>query len=273
VTIPLVRTGLNIERLHGAISLVTVGTPDSLAPEVVEPLLAGRFGRPYLFEASCESTQELLRETLPAGAVAVCDVQTRGRGRLGREWAAPPGTAVLCSIVVETPPERRAAELSLVAGLAVAEAVEHALGLAVQIKWPNDVMVNRRKVAGILAESTGERAIIGIGLNVNQKREELPQDARVAPASLYTTDGVMRPRAPILADVLQELEHAYERWRERGLDSLYHSLGARDFLRGRRIAVDGRTGIGVGIDRGGRLAVEVDGRQELVESGEITFER
>ncbi len=273
MTIPLVRTGLNVERLHGAISLVTVSTPDSLAPEVVEPLMAGRFGRPYLYEESCDSTQQLLRDDLAEGAVAVCDVQTHGRGRQGRDWEAPPGTAILCSVVLQIPPGRRAPELSLVAGLAVAEAVEHALGLAVQIKWPNDVMVNRRKVAGILAESSGERAVLGIGLNVNQKREDLPQDARVAPASLYTTDGVVRHRAPILVDLLQELEHACKRWREEGLDGLYHSLGARDFLRGRRIAVDGRTGTGIGIDREGRLAVEVDGRRELVENGEVSFER
>jgi BirA family biotin operon repressor/biotin-[acetyl-CoA-carboxylase] ligase len=250
-----------------------VGTSDSLAPDVVEPLLTGRFGRPYLYVSTCESTQQLLMDDLPEGAVALCDVQTRGRGRQGRAWEAPAGTALLCSAVVEPPAERRAAELSLVAGLAVAEAVERALGLAVQIKWPNDVMVNRRKVAGILAESTRERAVLGIGLNVNQKREELPQDARVAPASLYTTDGVVRPRAPILADLLRELEHAYDRWRERGLDGLYHSLGARDFLRGRRVEVDGQAGVGVGIDREGRLAVEVDGRQRLVESGEVSFER
>lgn len=248
-------------------------TPDSLAPEVVEPLLAGRFGRPYLYREACESSQQLLTSELREGAVAICDVQTKGRGRLGREWEAPPGTALLCSVLLQPPGDRRVAELSLVAAIAVAEAVEHALGLAVQIKWPNDVMVNRRKVAGILAEATAEAAVVGIGLNVNQTRNQVPADARVTPTSLYLTDGVRRPRAPILADLLSELEGAYDGWRKGGLDALYHTLGARDFLRGRRVFLDGEAGIGAGIERDGRLAVDVEGTRRLVESGEVSFER
>ena len=250
-----------------------MSTLDSLAPEAVEPLLTSRFGRPYLYDQSCESTQQLLGAASSEGAVAVCDVQTGGRGRLGRSWEAPPGTSLLCSVLLQPPIERRAAELSLVAGIAVAEAVEQALGLAVQIKWPNDVMVNRRKVAGILVEATGNTAIVGIGVNVNQTRDELPADARVAPASLYTVDGIRRPRAPLLAALLGELEHAYERWRERGLDGLYDTLGARDFLRGRRIFLDDQAGIGIAIERDGRLAVEIEGERRLLESGEIAFER
>jgi BirA family biotin operon repressor/biotin-[acetyl-CoA-carboxylase] ligase len=250
-----------------------VSTPDSLAPDAVEPLLGGHFGRPYVYEETCESTQRLLAGDLPEGAVAVCDVQTGGRGRLGRVWEAPPETSILSSVLLRPPADRRPAELSLVAGLAVAEAVEHALGLAVQIKWPNDVMVNRRKVAGILAEASGEVAVVGIGLNVNQTRDQLPADAQVAPASLYTVDGVRRPRAALLADLLAELEHAYRRWCDRGLDALYHTLGARDFLRGRRIFLDGQAGVGLGIERDGRLAVEIDGERRFVESGEIAFER
>ena len=271
--IPLVQTGLNVERLHGAISLVAVSTPDSLAPEAVEPLLAGRFGRPYLYEEACESTQRLLAPDLGEGAVAVCDLQTAGRGRLGRVWDAPPESSLLCSVLLEPPKERKPAELSLVAAVAVAETVEHALGLAVQIKWPNDVMVNRRKVAGILAEASGDTAILGIGLNVNQTREELPSNARVEPASLYLTDGVRRPRAPLLADLLGELEHAYDRWREGGLNGLYNTIGARDFLRGRRVDLDGEVGVGIGIDRQGRFEIEIGGERRLVESGELTYER
>jgi BirA family biotin operon repressor/biotin-[acetyl-CoA-carboxylase] ligase len=273
VPIPLVQTGLDFDRLHGRVSVVAVDAPDSLAPEVVEPLLTGRFGRPYLYEDACESSQRLLGPDLGEGAVAVCDVQTGGRGRLGRPWEAPPRSAILCSVLLQPPPERAATELSLVGGLATAEAVERALGLAVQIKWPNDVMLNRRKVAGVLAEAAGDTVVLGIGLNVNQSREELPGDATVAPASLYTTDGVQRPRAPILVDLLGVLEDLYGLWREGGLDSLYHTLGARDFLRGRRIYVDGEPGLGIAIDRSGRLEVEIDGARRLVESGEVRFER
>jgi BirA family transcriptional regulator, biotin operon repressor / biotin---[acetyl-CoA-carboxylase] ligase len=246
---------------------------DSLAPEQVEPLLSGRFGRPYLYAARCESTQTALDEQ-PEGAVAVCEEQTAGRGRLGRPWTAPPGKAVLCSIVLKPPADREPAQLSLVAGLAAAEVIERALDLSAQIKWPNDVMVNRRKVAGVIAEASGDgRVIVGIGVNVNQEPEELPADARVAAASLYTIEGIRRERAPLLADLIGTLERLYGLWSEGGLDALYDGLGARDFLRGRRVFVNGAAGTGVAIRRDGRLEVDLDGERRLLESGEVEFER
>jgi BirA family biotin operon repressor/biotin-[acetyl-CoA-carboxylase] ligase len=247
--------------------------PDALTPERVEPLLRGRFGRPLRYADRCESTQRLLDPALAEGAAAVCDEQTAGRGRLGRGWDAPPGTAILCSVLLRPPPARAVAELSLVGGLAVAEAAEATLKLSAQIKWPNDVLVNRRKVAGLLAETAGEAVVLGIGLNVNQTREQLPADAKVQAASLLTTDGTYRERAPILADLLARLEEAYDRWCAGGLDALYDGLGARDFLRGRRVYVDGEPGLGIAVDRSGRLEVEIAGARRLVESGEVLFER
>jgi BirA family biotin operon repressor/biotin-[acetyl-CoA-carboxylase] ligase len=246
---------------------------DTLTPETVEPLLQGRFGRPYLYRRRCESSQRLLDAGEDEGAAAVCDEQTAGRGRLGRSWSAPPGTAILCSVLLRPPPERAIAELALVGGVAVAEVVETATTLAAQIKWPNDVLINRRKVAGILAEASDGAVVLGVGLNVNQARSELPADAKIAVGSLLTVDGVRRERAPILADLLVRLERAYDRWRDGGLDALYEGLGARDFLRGRRVHVDGEPGLGIAVDRRGRLEVEIDGERRLVESGEVLFER
>jgi BirA family transcriptional regulator, biotin operon repressor / biotin---[acetyl-CoA-carboxylase] ligase len=250
-----------------------VNTADSLAPERVEPLLSGRFGRPYIYEESTESTQRLLGADMPEGAVAVADEQTGGRGRQGRSWQAPPGSSLLVSVLLKPSRERNVPELSLVGGLATAEAVERATGLAAQIKWPNDVMLNRRKVAGVLAEASPDAVVLGIGLNVNQGRDELPEDARVAPASLYTIDGVRRERAGVLADLLSALERAYELWLEGGLGALYDGLGARDFLRGRKVLLDGRAGIGIGIDRSGRFELDQDGERKTIESGELLFER
>jgi BirA family biotin operon repressor/biotin-[acetyl-CoA-carboxylase] ligase len=244
-----------------------------LASDVVEPLLRGRFGRPYVYRESCESTQALLEASHPEGAVAVCEEQTAGRGRLGREWQAPRGSAILASTLLRPPAGRRIAELALVGGVAAANTVEAALQLSAQIKWPNDVLVNRRKVAGVLADARDGVVVLGIGINVNQTRDELPADTHPAAASLRTTDGIERDRAPVLARLLAELERAYAGWLEGGLAALYVDIGARDFLRQRRVAVDGASGIAVGIDREGRLEVDVGGERRFVESGEVTYER
>ena len=233
----------------------------------------GRLGRPFRFVARTESTQDLLGPDDPEGATVAADEQTAGRGRQGRRWIAPPGKAIQFSVLLRPPPDRRQPELSLVAGVAVADAVEEALGLAAQIKWPNDVLVNRKKVAGILAEARVDAVVLGIGLNVNQRRDELPPDARTPAASLLTTDGLERAREPILGRILARLEHHYDLWREGGLDAIYVDLGSRDFLRGRRVSVDGLSGTAVKIDRLGRLEIDVGGQQRTIESGEVTYER
>jgi BirA family transcriptional regulator, biotin operon repressor / biotin---[acetyl-CoA-carboxylase] ligase len=215
----------------------------------------------------------MLDAAQPEGAVALVEEQTAGRGRLGRTWHAPAGTAILVSMLLRPPPERNAAELTLVGAVATAVAVERATGLAAQVKWPNDVMLDRRKVSGGIAELKDSAVVLGIGLNVNQKTEELPPDVRTPAASLRTVTGRAFERAPILADLLLELERRYDGWREGGLDAVYEDLGARDFLRGRRVTVDGVPGVAQMINRKGLLEVSTDSGPLLVESGEVLFER
>ena len=178
---------------------MTTAAPESLSAESVAPHLRGRFGTPYLYEPECESTQLLLLGSgLPEGAVAATDYQTGGKGRQGRRWVAPPGSSILVSVLLHPPADRRLPELSLVAALAAAEAIEAATGLSTQIKWPNDVMLNRRKVAGILAELSDGVVIVGIGINVDQSRDELPLDAPTEPGSLRSLTGSSFSRAAIL---------------------------------------------------------------------------
>ena len=175
------------------------------------PLLRGRFGRPYSFVARCASTQRLL-EDAPEGAVAATDEQAEGRGRLGRSWHAPPGSSVLFSIVlVPAVPAERLAELSVVAGEAVAEAIAAEAGLAATVKHPNDVLVGGRKIAGVLAEAGDGRVVLGVGINVRQRREELPADAVTEPTSL-AVEGAAVDRAALLATVLERLERRYDAW-------------------------------------------------------------
>jgi BirA family transcriptional regulator, biotin operon repressor / biotin---[acetyl-CoA-carboxylase] ligase len=254
---------------------VSATTADTLASEAVDRHIRGRFGRPYVYEPECESTQLLLLGSgLPEGAVAATDHQTGGRGRFGRRWEAASGTSLLVSILLHPPPERHLPELSLVAALAASETVEAATGLSAQIKWPNDVMLNRRKVAGILSELSDGTVVAGIGLNVNQAREELPLDAPTEPGSLLSLTGSTYDRGELLGSLLFRLERIYDGWRHGGLADLYGELGPRDFLRGRRITVDGEPATALQILRDGRLEVAMEtGEVRALESGEVSFER
>ncbi len=227
-------------------------------------------GRTRLDVDSCESTQLLVDTSLPEGALVVADHQTAGRGRLGRTWEAPAGTALLCSLLLKPPPERSAPELSLVAGVAVADTLETTLGLSVQLKWPNDVMLRRYKVAGCLAEARDGAVVLGIGVNVNQTRDQLPANA----GSLRSLTGREWDREALLQTLLEDLGSRYSEWREGGLDAVYEGLAPRDFLRGRQVTVNGTSGVAAKIDRQGRLEIAVGHDQVVtVDSGEVVYER
>src|ERR1051326_1192867 len=177
----------------------------------LEPHLRGRFGRPFTFVQSCASTQRLL-DGAPEGRVAAAGEQTEGRGRLGRSWHAPGGTSLLFSLALEPPVDSpRLPELSLVAGAAVAEAIEAETGLRPTVKHPNDVLVRGRKLAGILAEAGEGRVILGIGVNVSQTERQLPADAD-PPATSLALEGAAVEPGKLLAAILERLEAHYDRW-------------------------------------------------------------
>jgi len=186
---------------------------DSLAPNAVKPLLGGRFGQVYRYAEITPSTQRMLADDEAEGAVAVAEEQTEGRGRLGRNWEAPAGTSVLVSVLLlPTVAASRLPELSLVAGNAVAEAILEVTGIEPAIKFPNDVLIGGRKVAGILAESSEGRVVLGIGVNANQTLEQLPAKAQTEPTSLRLELGKPVSRLRLLAAILLQLERAYDAW-------------------------------------------------------------
>ncbi len=184
-----------------------------LSPGSVEPLLRGRLGRPYRFVEECASTQRLLDGVEAEGTTIATDLQTHGRGRLGRTWEAPAKRALLFSVLLRPrPPMALWPELSLVAGEAVAAALRAETGVVAVLSHPNDVLVAGRKVAGILPEASVGRVALGIGVNVNQTAGELPAETPKPPASLRTETGRDWPRAPLLAAILLEVERGYDDW-------------------------------------------------------------
>jgi BirA family biotin operon repressor/biotin-[acetyl-CoA-carboxylase] ligase len=241
-----------------------------LTSELIEPLLRGRLGRPYVHEAECETTQSLLAGDAPEGAVATADHQRAGRGRHGRRWDDAPGSSLLVSVVLRPRVGAAAAQLSLVCALSVAETVEHAAALEALVKWPNDVLVEGRKIAGILLEGRDGAVVCGIGINVNQLESALPAHARTPPASLRTLTGREHDRALVLVELLARLEANYDVWRASGLSPLLPELEQRDALRGREVSVGDVVGTAAGIAPDGRLRVaRADSTVTLVASGEI----
>lgn len=229
-----------------------------------------RLGEPRLDVESCESTQQLVDTSLPEGALVVADHQTAGRGRLGRSWEAPAGTALLFSVLLKPPSEPPTPQLSLVAGIATADTLERTLGLSVQLKWPNDVMLRRMKIAGCLAEARDGSVVLGIGLNVSQTPDQLPENA----GSIRSLTGRTADREELLSMLLGDLELRYTAWLAGGLDAVYEGLGPRDFLRGRQVTVNGVSGVVTMIDREGRLEIaQGHGDNVTVESGEVVYAR
>jgi BirA family biotin operon repressor/biotin-[acetyl-CoA-carboxylase] ligase len=147
----------------------------------------------------------------PEGSVLVAEAQTAGRGRMGRAWLSPPGAALMFSVLLRpaaVPPGRRG-WIPLLAGLAVASAVTAVAGLDARLKWPNDVLAGDRKLAGILAEQSAGAIVVGVGINVSARRDELP----VATATSLALEGAPGTgRAELLGAALGELERRYLSW-------------------------------------------------------------
>jgi BirA family biotin operon repressor/biotin-[acetyl-CoA-carboxylase] ligase len=166
-----------------------------LRPDVVLPALRGAYGHEYHYAAESATTQQMLPPGAAHGAVALSEHQTEGRGRLGRTWVDEPGTGLLFSVaLLPPPPVADWPELTLVA----AEAVAGAIGPTASIKHPNDVLVDGKKVAGILAEAQ-ERVVLGIGINVGR-------------AAWPGAGAIDVDRLTLLVDVLERLELGYEAW-------------------------------------------------------------
>ena len=220
-----------------------------------------RLGRPRLHLRTIGSTNARARELAEAGAphgtAVTAGEQTAGRGRQGRGWSTPPGSALAVSLVIRDPDPL----LSLRAGLAVADLA----GAAARVKWPNDVLVDGRKVAGILAEGRPQEgwAVLGIGVNAALDLAVLPDDVRERAGTLGLAPAEL-PRA------LQELLGALERRLAQPPEATLAALRERDALAGRPVRWDGGSGTGAGIaDDGALLVRDAGGALHALAAGEV----
>ena len=196
------------------------------------------------------------RAGAPAGLVVVADHQTAGRGRLGRTWVAPPGASLLVSVLLApmVPVDRRHL-LVMTAGLAMAEAVEAETGVVAGLKWPNDLLVGNRKLAGILAEAAGDVLVVGIGVNLEW--HSVPDELAAIATACNLEGGRPTSRESVLTTFLAGYSA-----RLNDLDTARRDYEARLLTLGRRVRVEQAggvlTGIAQGVDASGHLVLRID---------------
>jgi BirA family biotin operon repressor/biotin-[acetyl-CoA-carboxylase] ligase len=243
--------------------------PADIAPEVIQGELRTRIiGHPVEVVAETGSTNDVVmaagRAGRAEGLAVVADRQTAGRGRRGRSWASAAGVGLYTSILLRPGlPTDRIPLLTLIAGLGVAEAIEERAGIAARLKWPNDVLIEGRKVAGILAEaafadSRVSHVVLGVGINVNHDRQDLPEVEFPEATSLYLATGWTRSRGQLAATVYGRIDRWYGVLCQRGFDEILASGRARSATLGKVVEVLAREGAWRGV------ATDLDGDGALL---------
>ena len=261
-----------------------IQTPDIVTAEEVDSLLETEWaGHPVVYEEEQESTNQtakmLAEQGASHGTLVVAERQVSGRGRRGRPWHSPKGSGIWMSILLRPQIHPMSASmLTLVAAMAVYDAISSRVeGCA--IKWPNDIVINGRKVCGILTEMSSELdnihyVVIGIGINVNA--DDFPEDIAAVAASMHVITGEYYKRAEIIADVWKSFEKYYDQFLQtENLSLMVESYNQRLVNMGRKVYIEERgsqyEGTACGIDSEGALLVEkTDGTRTAVISGEVS---
>jgi BirA family biotin operon repressor/biotin-[acetyl-CoA-carboxylase] ligase len=263
-----------------------VACPDILsADEVCPGLITEVFGRrDYFYYPSIDSTNRQARilasQGYPEGTVVVADMQTDGRGRRGRSWYSPAGQGIYMSLILRPRiPLKEISRISLMPAVALAETLQEELGLAARIKWPNDILINHKKIAGILSEAITdmdgiEFVVIGMGLNINNPESDFPDDFRTDPTSILTEMKQPASRVRILQSLLAKLEYHYQLLQKGDFAETLAAGRRMSMVIGQKVSLETSQGIVTGravdIDENGFLLVdEGSGVQHTVISGEI----
>jgi BirA family biotin operon repressor/biotin-[acetyl-CoA-carboxylase] ligase len=262
-----------------------VAAADLLLPDEIRRSLSERLrAREIVHCEEIDSTNrlaaDLARQGAAHGCLVVAERQTAGRGRLGRSWESPARLNFYGSVILRPSlPPSLAPQITLAAAIAVAEAVEGAIGTAPAVKWPNDVLLDGRKVAGILTELDAEAdrirfAILGIGVNLNATAGDFPAELRRTATSLRLFTGRAVDRARFAANLLECVDRRFEELVAAGFARLRPAYERFHCLSGRPVEVSGQTtvrGIARGVDDSGALLVDTDTGLEAIVAGEVTL--
>lgn len=263
-----------------------LATPDLLLAEELRIGLATRIvGREIRYLTETDSTNRQAYALGEAGAdeglVVIADRQTAGKGRMGRTWASPPGVNLYLSILLRPPlPPQAAPQLTFVSTLAVSRAITAISGLSPTHKWPNDVLIDGCKVAGLLNEMSAESdlirfVVLGIGVNLNMTADLFPNELRMPATSLLLAGGVPVSRSVFARELLKQLDALYAEYLQHGPAPILAAWEERCDLIGQAVAVDeGRSGevrgVVAGIDRDGALLLTLaNGSTERILAGDV----
>lgn len=247
-------------------------------------------GRPVHYFVTVGSTNTVALEMGQAGAapgtVLVAETQTRGRGRLGKAWNSPPGTGLYCTVLLRPEiPAHHLARITLAAGLAAARAIDELSGQQSAIKWPNDVLIHGRKVAGILAECAmapagGEWPLValGVGINLETNRDQFPPELHSRASSLLIASGRRIAKGVMLVNLLKWIDLMMARLEQADFAGILKEWRTKDATVRQQLtwlATDGRTvyGESLGPDQEGLLLIrDRTGKQHQVLSGDIELD-
>ena len=261
-------------------------SPDSLAPEEIASSLRTRWlGRSYHHYSRTDSTNArallLATEGADHGTVVVAEEQSAGRGRFDRQWLSLSNLGIYMSLVLRMPlPVERAPQMTLVTALGVARAVNSATGLSPVIKWPNDILLNGKKICGILTEMQADHdrvrfMVVGVGVNVNHRPADMDPDFRYPATSLAAETGATIDRKEFFLSLLEALEGEYQRYEREGFAGIRLDLIKHSGIMGKTVTArvgDGELcGTALDLTEAGALVIaEPGGKETTLWSAEVT---
>ncbi|MBM4277727.1 MAG: biotin--[acetyl-CoA-carboxylase] ligase [Deltaproteobacteria bacterium] len=266
-----------------------IQSPDILAPSELKPLLRVKWlGKTIHYFHALDSTNskayELASRGAEEGEIVIAESQAKGKGRLGRNWFSPPYLNLYLSVILRPKiSPHQAPFITLMAAVATAEAIEKTSGLQSSIKWPNDILLSGRKIAGLLNEIKSETdrihfIILGIGVNLNVDEKMFPKEIRSIATSMKREMGQAVSRKDFLALLLKELEKWYTVFLKEGGTVILNSWRERAQIKGRQVKMTsfGETiaGRAIDVDSDGALIIETRrGERKRVVAGDVEYRR